>query len=257
MSASPGPSTDATAVAALYDWEHDEFDDDIDFYLSLAKRAGGPILELACGSGRLLQPLAEMGVEVVGVDYSDAMLDRARARLTAAGLRAHLKRMDMTRDLPSGPFTVVMLALNAFGFAQELDDQVRLLERIHARLEPGGVVVLDLAHPATLSDPPNGVQVLQRSGWCEELSADVVKWMVQEISISEQRLDLSCFYDLTAADGTFRRVSDRVRMRYFSRFEAELLCLRAGLEVASVFGSYELEPLTDGSDRMILIGSRP
>ena len=68
-------------LAQLYDWEHDSFTEDLDFYASLAQRTGGPILEPACGTGRLLEGLARRGLTVVGFDSSPEMLTRAHARL--------------------------------------------------------------------------------------------------------------------------------------------------------------------------------
>ncbi len=73
-------------IGALYDLEHATFDDDLDLYLNLALVTGDPVLELGCGSGRLLVPLAATGLRVTGLDRSQPMLDRARAAVV--GLRA-------------------------------------------------------------------------------------------------------------------------------------------------------------------------
>src|SRR5437773_1229256 len=67
--------------ARLYDWEHDGYVLDIPVHLGFARRFGGPVLELACGSGRILGPLAQAGFACAGVDSSSAMLGRARQRL--------------------------------------------------------------------------------------------------------------------------------------------------------------------------------
>jgi hypothetical protein len=159
----------------------------------------------------------------------------------------------MTRDLPAGPFALAILALNALGFVHEIDEQVQLLERIAARLTPNGVVVVDLVHPATLADPPNGVPVLQRAGWCEQLRAEVTKWMVQEVSFSDERIALTCLYDIADEDGSLKRLTDRVEFRFFARWEIELLFRRAGLQIEGIYGGYELETLDDSSERMIVL----
>ncbi len=249
------PSSGAT-LALLYDWEHDEFDDDVDFYRSLAGRTGGPVLEVACGSGRILHPLAKAGLDVVGVDCSADMLDRARGRFEEEGLQARLYQMDMTRDLPTGPFALVILALDAFGFVSETGDQIRLLQRVAERLTPEGLVVIDLVHPASLADPPGGAPMLQRSAWSAGLQAEVAKWVVRDVSFSEQQLTLTCFYDVSTRDGQMRRFVERVPLRHYSRFEMELLCQAAGLEIEGIFGDYELGPLRDTGDRMIFLAGR-
>ena len=74
------------AFARYYDADYGAIDDDLSFYRELAQRTGGPVLEVMCGSGRLLLPLARAGLRLAGVDVSGAMLDLARERLIAAGL---------------------------------------------------------------------------------------------------------------------------------------------------------------------------
>src|SRR3954451_18891542 len=80
------PEPTAAALARLYDLDLAEDPGDVDLYLALASRAGGPIVELAVGSGRIAVPLAEAGHEVVGIDLDPAMLDRARRRSRTARL---------------------------------------------------------------------------------------------------------------------------------------------------------------------------
>src|SRR5215203_5851569 len=85
------------ALARYYDWEHADYDVDVPLYQDFARRTGGPILELACGSGRLMAPLLELGDRVVGIDSSGPMLQRAREALDRAGLlrRAALHEADV------------------------------------------------------------------------------------------------------------------------------------------------------------------
>src|SRR5688572_14229671 len=74
----------------LYDLEHAGFFDDIDLYLRLAEVVGDPILELGCGTGRVLEPLAAAGHRVTGIDRSPPMLNRARTVLEASGVIDHI-----------------------------------------------------------------------------------------------------------------------------------------------------------------------
>ncbi len=243
----------ARLLAQLYDWEHDGLQDDIALYRALALRTGGPILELACGSGRVLEGLLGSGLELVGLDRSPEMLERARSRLKAASSRVRLVQGDLHDELPPGPFALVVLALSAFGFVQETARQVDLLRRIRAMLSPGGLVILDLVHAAPLWDEPQGLAVLQRSGHDEAIGADVSKWMVQRILPSAQEIQLDCFYDLAWSDGSLTRLTDSARLRYYARYEIELLLQAASLELETVGGDYQLGPFQDGSERMIVV----
>src|SRR5438093_4178608 len=94
-------------LACLYDWEHDAFQEDVDMYASFARRSGGPVLELACGSGRVLDGVSAQGLEVVGLDRSPAMLRRAERRLARRGPR--LVEGDLADELPDGQFPLVIL----------------------------------------------------------------------------------------------------------------------------------------------------
>ena len=78
--------TDYDLIAPFYDIEHAHFDEDVSLYLNFAELSGGPLLELACGSGRLLVPLAREGYELTGVDSSKSMLNLAQHALDEAGV---------------------------------------------------------------------------------------------------------------------------------------------------------------------------
>jgi SAM-dependent methyltransferase len=244
---------DAETLALLYDWEHDGLGEDVDLYRALARRSDAPVLELACGSGRIIGPLAEDGFAVTGVDSSEQMLARARWRLRSASVTGQLVRADMTKSLPDGRFGLVILGLDAFGFVHESGAQLGLLRGVAERLAPDGVAVIDVMHPGSLADPPNHVAVLQCSGRVDELHAEVAKWMVRDVSVSDQMAHLTCLYDI-AEDGLgLRRLTERFSLRDFSRYEIVLLCQGAGLTVDGVYGGYQLEDLDDGCDRMIFV----
>src|SRR5712691_9942305 len=78
--------TDYDLIAPFYDIEHAHFDEDVNLYMNFAELCSGPLLELACGSGRLLVPLACEGYELTGVDSSISMLNLVRYALEEAGV---------------------------------------------------------------------------------------------------------------------------------------------------------------------------
>jgi SAM-dependent methyltransferase len=138
--------------AALYDWEYRRRRDDVRFYRMLADERGGPILDLACGSGRLLAPLARDGHLVVGVDHSAAMLARAAARVArlpaAARRRVLLARGDL-RALAARRRRF-LFAIVAFHGLQHLvtdGDLLRFLRGARAALAPGGWLAFDAFVP--------------------------------------------------------------------------------------------------------------
>jgi SAM-dependent methyltransferase len=247
----------ARLLARLYDWEHDEFRADTDLYVQLARRSGGPVLELACGTGRVLAPLVEVGLEIVGVDRSEAMLERARARLARSPQRVCLVQADLSRDfdarIPERRYGLIILALDALGLLAGVTEQLRLLRRLRLRLAPHGMLALDVVHVAPLFDEPQGLPVLQHAGEDEESGASVIKWMVRRLLPATQQIDLLSIYDLTWSGGETRRLTEPLALRYFSRYELEHLLARAGLEVEAMCGDYELSELGDESPRIVVI----
>src|SRR4051812_5332380 len=136
------------ALARYYDWEHNDYDVDVPLFQDFARRTGGPILELACGSGRLMAPLLELGERVVGIDSSGPMLERARQMLNEAGLlrRAALYEADVRTFSLDERFRLAIYGLDSFALLLQVDDQVAALRRIRQHLEPGGLLVLDVSN---------------------------------------------------------------------------------------------------------------
>jgi SAM-dependent methyltransferase len=142
--------------AALYDWEYRRRRDDVRFYRMLAGERGGPILDLACGTGRLMLPLLADGHVVVGVDHAPAMLERAAARVARLAPRrrrsALLVRADL-RALPLAPrgrpprFAFAVVAFHGIQHLVGDGDLLRFLRRARAALIPGGWLAFDVFAP--------------------------------------------------------------------------------------------------------------
>ncbi len=132
----------------LYDTQHADMSrtpvaGDVAFYRRFARRTGGPILELACGTGRVAIPLAEDGFEVTGVDLSPHMLAIARAKSN----RVLWKRGSMERFSLRRKFKFILIPFRAFQHLMTLRAQRRCLECARLHLGPGGRFVIDIFDP--------------------------------------------------------------------------------------------------------------
>lgn len=125
-----------------YDAEHGSLDADGEFMLAVARRTGGPVLDIACGSGRIALPLARGGIAVTGIDLSAEMLERARAQ--SAGVPLRLELADC-RDFNAGggPFACATMAGHAFQAMLTDADQRALFRCVHRHLSPGGIFAFD------------------------------------------------------------------------------------------------------------------
>ena len=113
--------------------------EDIDFYVGLAVEAGGPVVELAIGSGRVAVPIAlATGAPVIGVDTSPSMLEQARRRADAAGVELILQLGDMVELQLNEPAALIICPFRALLHVPTWAARRRLFERVAASLRPGG-----------------------------------------------------------------------------------------------------------------------
>ena len=130
---------------------------DLAFYLDEAKRASGPVLELACGTGRLTIPIAQSGIEVVGLDQSRSMLAHARAKAGEAGVKIAWAEADCREFNLWRKFALIFMAFNSMQHLHDAESLTALFERVRNHLAPGGKFVFDVFNPslAILTRDPN------------------------------------------------------------------------------------------------------
>lgn len=250
------PSHDPyAAITDLYDLEHGDYTDDLDLYLNLAAMIGDPIVEVGCGTGRVLVPLAQAGHRVTGTDSSDAMLARAEQAVNRAGVseRVTLKRGEMGDVPPSphGPFGLAIVALNGLLHLDSPDAQRSALRALHDALDPRGQLVLDVFNPT-----PEALRALDgvhhEGSWRQDDGTMVQKFSSRRVHPSSQTIATDLWYDLVASSGALKRIATSYQMRYLHRSELVLILELAGFVEWQVYGSYDLDPVDDGSDRLIV-----
>lgn len=246
------------AFARYYDADYGAFADDVPFYRELARRAGGPILELMCGSGRLLLPLAHLGLQLTGIDISPELLALARDRVDDAGLgdRVMLHQADVRDAVPDGPFSMAIVALNSFMHLADSDDQLATLRNVHAALQEDGILVLDLFNP----DPRelgrhNGEIVLDKTFRLAD-GTTVQKFVVQTVNFATQTNYVTFVYDELETRGYVRRRALPFPMRWLYRYELEHLLARAGFELEVVYGGYDLSDYESASELMLTVARK-
>jgi SAM-dependent methyltransferase len=256
----------AAALARLYDVDLLDDPGDIDLYLALAARTGGPILELAAGSGRVAIPLAQAGYEVTAVDIDPAMLgrlDRKLAETAGAGPeirgRVHSVGRDLVDlDLSDGPqFGLAILALNSILLLDSREKQRAALQTMARHLAPGGLAVVDVWLPAADElaryDGRLGLEYVRTD---PETGLIVTKTASAEHEPTRGRVELTSIYEEGQQGDTPRRWVRQDRLRLISPDELAEMAEDAGLIVEVLGGSYDLEPLVNHDERAILIARR-
>ena len=220
--------------------------EDVGFFVDLARAARGPVLEVACGTGRVLLPCARAGAEVVGIDLSAGMLDVCRQRLARerpeVQARVELHEADM-RTLDLGrQFDLITAPFRGFQHLLTVEDQQRALRAIRRHLADDGRFVLDLFNPSLpiLGDERWLVSPLVEPAFTMPDGRSVVRSLrivSRDYFAQVQRLEM--IYDVTWPDGRTEHRASQFPLRYLFRFEAEHLLAREGYRVDAIYGDYE------------------
>jgi SAM-dependent methyltransferase len=245
--------------ARFYDLEHEDYQEDIATYAGFSARLESEaVLELACGTGRLLLPLAASGARVTGVDLSPAMLAIAREKVTAAHLheRVRLVQGDMrTVDLDQR-YGLVVIGLNSLMHLDRQAAQLEALQVAARHLAPGGRLVVDLFNPEVAL--PDAQQEGQLFLHCLKVlpgGTHLLHFQSPRVDRAAQMVTMTNYYDEMPPDGQVRRHMAPFTLRYVTAGELRLLVRQAGLEVEALYGTYELDPFENDSPRLLAVAA--
>jgi SAM-dependent methyltransferase len=222
---------------------------DIEFYRHEAERSGGPVLELGCGTGRVLIPIARSGIQITGVDLSTHMLDVCRRRLDQEPEevqgRVKVIRADM-REIELGTqFKLVTSPFRAFQHLLTVAAQVRTLQNAIRHLAPGGKLIMDVFNPSLYALSAENLG--EEFGEEPEFSLPDGRRIVRTHRIIErdhinQISSIELIYYVTHPDGRSERLVHAFKMRHIFRFELEHLLARCGFDLEIVFSDFDRRP---------------
>ena len=222
---------------------------DVTFFVEAAKESGGPVLEIGCGTGRVLIPTARTGIQVVGLDQSQHMLRVCRERLLRepqdVQCRVQLVRADMRDFELSQAFKLATTPFRPFQHLTTVDDQLACLERISHHLVGGGRLILDLFNPSLelLTSDTLGQELGEEPEFTTPDGRRVVRrHKILSRDLFNQINQVELIYYVTHPDGREERLVHSFPMRYLFRFEAEHLLARCGFQVEHVYADYDKSP---------------
>lgn len=242
-------------IAPFYDIEHMRFDEDLDLYRNFAELCGGKILELACGSGRVLLPLARAGHELTGVDSSEEMLDLARMRLEEAGVEkcCRLVKQDLCQLHLDQKFRLAFIALGSFAHITSRRAQQQALASVKEHLSPGGTFIIDISNADVRYMEELSGQMLHQGTWRQRDGTMLTHFVSPASATDQHLLELTHFYDQHQQGGEVQRTVVNTFLYLFERNEIELLLEQAGFVVKDIYGDYDLSPFHLESPRLICI----
>jgi SAM-dependent methyltransferase len=219
---------------------------DVSFFVDLAHESGGPVLELGCGTGRVLLPIARAGTEITGLDLSQGMLAVLKRRLAEeppeVQARVRLLEGDM-RDFDLGrKYALVTIPFRPFQHLTTVEDETSCLAAVRRHLQPGGRLVLDLFNPSltALTDDSRSVEQAPEQGAVLPDGRRFYRtWRIVERNYFTQVQQVEMYYYVTYPDGRQERVVHAFPMRWLYRFEAEHLLARCGFEVEHLYADHD------------------
>ncbi|MEO6873205.1 MAG: methyltransferase domain-containing protein [Opitutaceae bacterium] len=239
--------------ARYYDTAHEvmkSLGPDAKFYRDLAVESGGPVLELGCGTGRVLLPIAERGVACAGVDLSPAMLEQFRRKAGAEAVALTCAPME-SFALGAQRFPLIFSAFRAFQHLDTVDQQLACLACVRAHLEPGGAFAFDVFNPklermALASEPETMDLAFTYDGRPAKRFTSVTRDRVNQIMHVTNR-----YVEETTSGSTETIV--HFTMRWFWRYELEHLLRRAGFDDVTIHGDFDRSPLGQNSPAFVVV----
>ena len=240
-------------AAADYDAQYSAlYEPEIRYLTELARRQNGAILDLCCGTGIVTVPLADTGLEVVGVDISEAMLEQAKTKVEGQkNLTFHLQ--DALEFSTPQRFALVLMTGNAFQCFLTDNDLTTLFAKVHTLLNPGGVFIFDTRLPEgydfTLDDD------FQLWNEYTDAAGNPVRFLAKQAAYDPEQGVLHYEMQDVFADGTVKPSSEDLK---FTPLETLLTLARyAGFEMVGHYHDWHLQPLKDNPAACVLELKKP
>ncbi len=248
-----------TKVARFYDAENADKSDDLQLYSELAAAYTGDILDVGCGTGRVLIHLARQGHRVHGIDIDRAMLERLERKLQEMPQlhkNTHVKQADVLEHEYHMPFALILLTYNGLMHFHKQSQQIALLCKLRRWLQQDGLLVIDLpnAGPA-FAAPDSEAPTLERTFMDPETGHLIMLQSLSFIDRSRQLLHVDWIYDAIDGDGNVKRLLAPHVLRYYFLAEIRLLLERCGLKLAAVYGDCDRADYSVESERMIVFAN--
>jgi len=239
------------SLGRFYDAFFTGVDGDVAFYTAYAKKSGSPVLELGCGSGRTVIPIAQAGLDITGLDIAPAMLDLARQRVAKlpAAVRKHitLAQGDMADFHLRRKFKLAIIPYRAFQHLLTPARQAQALMCIRDHLARRGCLVFNIYDPSAELIRSRGPVGLRRdTDFVDPQSGRrVVAWYTRRYDPVEQIMAQEFIFEELDADGqVVSKTYKPLTMRYTYRAEMQYLLELCGYTIEALYGDFEGGPYT-------------
>jgi SAM-dependent methyltransferase len=233
---------------------------DAPFYVDLAKRSGGPVLEIGCGTGRVLLNIAREGIEIDGVDNSLPMLRVLEARLEreppSVRSKVKLHEGDMRSFRLKKKYPLVIIPFRPMQHMFTVSDQVSALTTAAAHLQEKGLLAFDVFHPKFEVIPAGvGQEILELEWPVDSKPPKTMRRYLRKESFDKIHQNFSATFLFRTYEGEklVLEETEPLKMAYYTYPHLRALFLLAGLEPVEEYGSFEKTPLDNNASEMIFV----
>lgn len=251
----------------FYDLEYQNKKDDVNFYYQLAQKIDGPILECACGAGRILVPIAQTGKEIWGFDINTDILSIAKQKSESLSQEA-TKRVKIFKDdlttfssslLKNKKFKFIFLAFDSLAYLAQKGDgfyspketrerQFKALRKITEHLDDGGIFSFDIFSPSDLSK-----EYVVRHHFSKKINNEI-RSLFSAIHIPAKHIfQIHYFMEVLKTNGVLRRWHYPISGYQTTFKEALSLLKRVGLHPDKIYGNFNLKSYKKNSKQMIFV----
>lgn len=246
-------------TAQFYDIDqHPADNEDIPFYLHTASQFGSPILELACGTGRVAIPFATRGFSVYGLDISREMLtifEEKRQELPRDVCeRITVKQADMTDFSFNTAFKLILIPFHSFQTLTSDEKARKCLDCVYHHLDEGGAFILNVSRldDGFAQNWVTGLETQESTMFLED-GRFVSRYTVfQELDQQRRLMSFDNLYRISATGTEAEEHRDRLQIRYYGEGELRQLLNEAGFEVMKMMGGYDGASVEDGEELILV-----
>ncbi|MGI9059817.1 MAG: class I SAM-dependent methyltransferase [Ktedonobacteraceae bacterium] len=237
-----------------YDLEVEDYDEDRPLIEQWARSLGGPLLDIACGTGRTAMRMAVQGYQVTGVDIVPEMIAQARQKAAERAVSIEWVLADARTFRLQKQFPFIYMLGNAFQFFLTREDQEALLARVREHVRPEGCFLFGTRNPSLR----NLLEVLHPEGekYTTSDGGQLVITEQQHYDPMTQIQHYTRHLKFLHPGGQHEEKTLRTALRYVFPQEMEALLFYNGLQIRSCYGSWQQEPLTATSRAMIYVCQR-
>lgn len=252
-------TTDSYLISAkYYDGAYIGDLSDVNFYVDLAKEIGGAVLEIGCGTGRVLLPTARTGIEIHGLDNSRPMLDvlRGKAGQESAEVqkRITLHSGDMRDFRLNRTFPLATIPFRPMQHMFTVADQVSALKSAAAHVAKGGVLALDVFFPKFERLPQRMGEEQLETEWSPTSDTVIRRYYRKDaLDTVNQSFSLTFIFRTYRNGELICEESEATKMSFYTYPHLRALFLMAGLEPVAEYGSFAKTPLDDTAEEMIFL----